>query len=252
MEKGQSITSQLVLKSIEDKMDIINALVEENINIEVKTIPKDKIKKYFQKGFNKIRLKKIDYLILRNYTGFNFKGINGLLRNKWNNKSNGQLNEEKEYRFRSNAENISYLIKKFPKNRKAFKVYRGVTIEAFKDYGIDNLDELVYLKNKFLFEQGFTSTSLLRDTSYFNKEIDGRLYNIELEIVVPKGSQDGMPLTGYELSFSPGQNEYVIDNESLIKITSVKVEDNYAFLEGILIPKKIYNFEQKTNKTIGK
>ena len=45
MEKGQSITSQLVLKSIEDKMDIINALVEENINIEVKTIPKDKIKK---------------------------------------------------------------------------------------------------------------------------------------------------------------------------------------------------------------
>ena len=241
MEKGQSMVSQLVLKTIEDQTDKIDSLVLENKNIEVKTIPEDKIKNYFQKGFNKIRLKKIDYLILRNYTGFNFRGINSILRNKWSFKHNGKLDKEKEFRFRSNAENISYLIKKFPKNRKAFKVYRGVTIDAFKDYGIDNIDELIFLKDNYIYEQGFTSTSLLRDTSYFNKEIDGKLYNIELEIIVPKGSQDGMPLTGYELSYSPGQNEYVIDNESLIKITDVRTDNNYAYLKGILIPKKIYS-----------
>ena len=241
MNKGESITTQLVLKNIEDKKDKINELVLENNNIEVKTIPEGKIKNYFQKGFKTIRLKKIDSLILRNYTGFNFRGINNILRNKWSLKHNGVLNKEKEFRFRSNAENISSLIKKFPKNRKAFKVYRGVTIDAFKDYGIDNINELIYLKDNYIYEKGFTSTSLLRETSYFNKEIDGKLYNIELEIIVPKGSKDGMPLTGNELSYSPGQNEYVIVNESLIKITDVKIDNNYAYLKGILIPKKIYS-----------
>ena len=244
MEKGQSIISQLVLKTIEDNQDEIDDLVLENKKIEINNIPKDKINTYFKKGFNKLKLSKTDYLILRNYTGFNFKGINGLLRNKWNTKFNGQLNEEKEYRFRSNANNISYLIKKFPKNKKAFKVYRGVTIDAFKDYGIENLKDLVYLKDNYVFEQGFTSTSLIRDTSYFDKEIDGELYNIELEIIVPKDSQDGMPLTGYELSFSPGQNEYVFDRESLTKITDVEIKKDYAYLKGILIPKKLYVKEQ--------
>lgn len=244
MEKGQSIISQLVLKTIEDNQDEIDDLVLENKQIEIKNIPKDKINTYFKKGFNKLKLSKTDYLILRNYTGFNFKGINGLLRNKWNTKFNGQLNEEKEYRFRSNADNISYLIKKFPKNKKAFKVYRGVTIDAFKDYGIDKIKDLVYLKDNYIFEQGFTSTSLIRDTSYFDKEIDGKLYNIELEIIVPKDSQDGMPLTGYELSFSPGQNEYVFDRESLTKIIDVEIKKDYAYLKGILIPKKLYVKEQ--------
>ena len=244
MEKGQSIMSQLVLKTIEDNQDEIDDLVLENKQIEIKNIPKDKINNYFKKGFNKLKLSKTDYLILRNYTGFNFKGINGLLRNKWNTKFNGQLNEEKEYRFRSNADNISYLIKKFPKNKKAFKVYRGVTIDAFKDYGIEKIKDLVYLKDNYIFEQGFTSTSLIRDTSYFDKEIDGKLYNIELEIIVPKDSQDGMPLTGYELSFSPGQNEYVFDRESLTKIIDVEIKKDYAYLKGILIPKKLYVKEQ--------
>ena len=244
MEKGQSILSQLVLKTIEDSQEEIDDLVLENKNIEIKNIPKEKINNYFKKGFNKLKLSKTDYLILRNYTGFNFKGINGLLRNKWNTKFNGQLNEEKEYRFRSNADNISYLIKKFPKNKKAFKVYRGVTIDAFKDYGIEKIKDLIYLKDNYIFEQGFTSTSLIRDTSYFDKEIDGKLYNIELEIIVPKDSQDGMPLTGYELSFSPGQNEYVFDRESLTKIIDVEVKKEYAYLKGILIPKKLYVKEQ--------
>lgn len=251
MKKGQSVLSQLVLKKIEDKQEEIDLLIEENKNIEIKTIPKDKINNYFKKGFNKIKLSKTDYLILRNYTGFNFKGINGLLRNKWNSKFNGQLNEEKKYRFRSNADNISYLIKKFPKNRKAFKVYRGVTIDAFKDYGIEKIKDLKYLKDHYIYEPGFTSTSLLRDTSYFDKEVDGKLYNIEMEIIVPKDSQDGMPLTGYELSFSPGQNEYVFDRESLTKIIDVKIKNDYAYLKGILIPKKMYEKgitkDEKTN-----
>ena len=243
MEKGQSIMSELILKTIEEKQDEIDNLVIENSKLDINTIPKDKINNFFQKGFNKVKLSRTEYLILRNYTGFNFKGINSILRNKWNKKYNGLLDEEKEYRFRSNADNISDLIKKFPKNKKAFKVYRGVTIDAFKDYGIDNLDELIFMKGNYIYEKGFTSTSLIRETSYFDKEVDGELYNIELEIVVPKDSQEGMPLTGYELSYSPGQNEYVFDRESLIKIIDVKIENNYAYLKGVLIPKKLYKNE---------
>lgn len=243
MEKDQSIMPELILKTIEENQDAIDNLVIENSKIDINTIPKDKINNFFQKGFNKVKLTKTEYLILRNYTGFNFKGINSILRNKWNKKYNGLLDEEKVYRFRSNADNISDLIKKFPKNKKAFKVYRGVTIDAFKDYGIDTLDELIFMKDNYIYEKGFTSTSLIRETSYFNKEVDGELYNIELEIVVPKDSQEGMPLTGYELSYSPGQNEYVFDRESLIKITNVKIENNFAYLKGILIPKKLYKNE---------
>ena len=245
MEKGQSIMTQLVLKRAEEEQKNIDSIVKENSNLNIKTIPADKIYNFFQKGFNKLKLSKVDYLILRNYTGFNFKGINSILRNKWTYDYNGILSKEKEYRFRENAEDISELIKEFPKNRKSFKVYRGVTIDAFKDYGINRLSDLKYLEDNYIFEQGFTSTSLLRETSYFNKEIDGKLYNIELEIVVPKDSQDGMPLIGNELSYSPNQNEYVIDRESLIKIIDVEVENSYAFLKGILIPKKLYKDKEK-------
>ena len=152
MKKGQSIMTESILKVIKEKQEEIDDLVSENINEEVKTIPKNKINNYFQKGFNKVKLSKTEYLILRNYTGFNFKGINSILRNKWNRKYNGLLDEEKEYRFRSNAENISDLIKKFPKNSKAFKVYRGVTIEAFKSYGIDNINDLVLMEDKYVYE----------------------------------------------------------------------------------------------------
>lgn len=240
MDKGNSIMTQILLNSIEDKKDTINKLIKDNNNLNINNIPEDKISIFFQKGFNKLRLSKVDYLILRNYTGFNFKGINSILRNKWTYANNGILSKEKEYRFRENAEDISELINEFPKNRKSFKVYRGVTIDAFKDYGINKIEDIIYLKDKFIFEQGFTSTSLLRETSYFNKEIDGKLYNIELEIIVPKNSKDGMPLIGNELSYSPNQNEYVIDRESLIKIIDVQIENGYAYLKGILIPKQIY------------
>ena len=239
MEKGHNKTTDKIIEKIDE--DKIKEYISKVLDDEIINIPKSKIKLYFKKGFNKIKLTKTEYLILKNYTGFNFRGINSVLRDNWINEVNGSLYKEKEERFRANAKNISDLIEEFPKSRDNFKVYRGVTIDAFKDYGIDNIDELIFLKDNYIYEQGFTSTSLLRDTSYFNKEIDGKLYNIELEIIVPKGSQDGMPLTGYELSYSPGQNEYVIDNESLIKITDVRTDNNYAYLKGILIPKKIYS-----------
>ena len=66
MEKGQSIISQLVLKTIEDNQNEIDDLVLENKQIEIKNIPKEKINNYFKKGFNKLKLSKTDYLILRN------------------------------------------------------------------------------------------------------------------------------------------------------------------------------------------
>lgn len=248
MDKGESAVTKLVLNLIDDKIEDINLFIEETKDKEINNIPKDKIDTFFQQGFNKVRLSKTDYLILRNYTGYNFKGINSILRDKWTYEYNGILNDEKKYRYRENAENISELINKFPKTKESFKVYRGVTIDAFKDYGIDNLNDLVYLKDRFIYERGFTSTSLIRDTSYFDKEIEGKLYNIELEIVVTENSQDGMPLIGYKLSFSSEQNEYVFDRGALIRIIDVDIRDNYAYLKGILIPKKIYEENKEKGK----
>lgn len=242
MEKGHNKTTDKIIEKIDE--DKIKEYISKVLDDEIINIPKSKIKLYFKKGFNKIKLTKTEYLILKNYTGFNFRGINSVLRDNWINEVNGSLYKEKEERFRANAKNISDLIEEFPKSRDNFKVYRGVTIEAFKSYGIDNINDLVLMEDKYVYEKGFTSTSLIRETSYFNKNVDGKIYNIELEIIIPKESKEGMPLTSYELSFSPGQNEYVLNRNSLFKILDVRIIKDKAYLKEILIPRRLYNKEK--------
>lgn len=42
-----------------------------------------------------------------------------------------------------------------------FKTYRGTPLSHFKDYGINNIEDLNLLVGKFIYEEGFTSTSVL-------------------------------------------------------------------------------------------
>ena len=249
MEKGQSRVTKLLLSYIDDDLDEVESFVKEIKKLDITTIPEDKINSYFQQGFNKIKLSQEEYFILRNYTGFNFKGINSILRDKWTYAQNGKLDDEKKHRFSENANNISDIIDKYPPNIKSFKVYRGVTIDAFKDYGITNLRDLVYMKDNYIYERGFTSTSLIRETSFFKQEIEGQIYNIEIEIIIPENSQDGMPLIGNNLSYSSGQNEYVINKGSLIKIIDVEIKKDFAYMEGVLIPRKIYDYPKKKGRS---
>ena len=102
----------------------------------------------------------------------NFKNINAILRGNWNYEENGLLNQEVEAKYRSLARNIENIIDKFLKPDTNFVVFRGVEANYFSKYGITSLNELASMKDKFIYEEGFTSTSILKDTSYFGKSLE--------------------------------------------------------------------------------
>jgi len=186
-------------------------------------------------------------IILRLYTGYDFRGINSLLRGIWDYDLNGKLTEEVINKYKDLCNDLELIINRFPKPNINFKVYRGVDIKPFYEYGIYTIEELINMKDKYYYESGFTSTSLLRDTSfYYNKSEWSNNSNIEIEYYIPKESEDGALLLTDDLSYSKDQNEYLINSGSLFKIIDVKIEDNKAYLKAILIPKKIWNIVLET------
>lgn len=187
-----------------------------------------------------------DLLNLRSYTGYNFRNINAILRGNWNYEVNGHLDHNKSYEFRILASNISSIIDKFRIPNIDFTVFRGTTLDSFNAYGINKISDLRSLCGKFLYEQGFTSTSILRDTSYVNKKLDdGRYCNVEIRYLIPSESNDGALLCDNNISYSTNQNEFLINSGSLTKIIKVLVDENTntAILFGVLVPKKIYDIE---------
>ncbi len=193
-----------------------------------------------------------DYMTLRSYTGYNFRHINAVLRDNWNYEANGVLTPEKKEYFQRIAFDINHLIESFPPPRVDFQTYRGTTIREFQKYGIQSVAELPLLKGKFLYEEGFTSTSLEPESSYFKKTIDGHEINIEVVYQIPNGSQDGIPLITDDLSYSKEQKEYLLTYRTLSYVSSVQVENNTAHIEVIMIPKKVWNHQKEKETTESK
>ncbi|MBE6147635.1 MAG: hypothetical protein E7168_04810 [Firmicutes bacterium] len=180
-----------------------------------------------------------EMLTLKTYTGYNFKNINATLRRKWSYEENGELTQEKSAKYQILAREISRLIEQYPNPPIDFSTYRGVNINAFYDYGITSLEELSTLEGKFMYETGFTSTSIIRDSSYF---FNG-LGNIEIEYLISKDCTDGILLDNTFFSYSPNQNEYLLNSATLSKVEKVRIDsDNQkAYLTVKVIPKKIWN-----------
>ena len=129
---------------------------------------------------------------LRYYTSYNFRNINNTLRRNWNYEENGLLTQEKIKEYEKLCYEIRKIIEKFPSLNMDLITYRGVNIRAFKDYGINDISELDYLKGNYIYEPGFTSTSLFRNNSFFIKEPEwGGECDIEIEYYIAKESQDG-------------------------------------------------------------
>ena len=183
---------------------------------------------------------------IRSYTGYHFREINAILRNNWNYDVNGKLTPEIQNEYRELSDNIRGILNKAPQISNGIKVYRGVSILAFQSYGIFSLDDLVYLQDKYLYEEGFTSTSLIAEKSFCYTEVytlTGKP-NIQIEYLIPAGSDDGVALLDEALSYSPNQEEFLIKNSSLFKVLDVKVDstNNVAFLQVMLIPERIWNY----------
>ena len=197
-------------------------------------------------------------LSLRSYTGFSHKEINALLRDKWNYEQHGLLTDEKRREYSQIGEDVEKVVFKFPPLDRNIKVYRGVTLAQFRDYGINSLDELTAMQGKYFYDSGFTSTSLVRKSSLYNTEafqIGKR--NIEIEYLIPEECHDGALLLDEYTSHYKAENEYIINSGSLIRILSVDIDkqNNTAFLRAILVPKKVWDpravrhLEEESKKT---
>lgn len=228
------------INSIEEFIQKINsreflAFVSEN-QLE------DNFKEYMRTFNSSHSLQAIESI--RYYTGYAFNDINSILRNTWSYEKNGLLTDQKRKEIMEIISAVEQVMSTLPVLEKDIKVYRGVSLNCFKDYGINSIQDLINLKGEFYFESGFTSTSLLRDKSFFDRELDWHeKCNIEIEYLVSKECNDGLPLLSDELSYSKIQSEYLINKGSLFKIIDVSISEDQtkAYLKMILLPQKIWN-----------
>lgn len=248
MDKGVSLTTRFLLRQLDQEtLDSLELYVGEMNDREFLTcLSAEEVEGYFGDKVDEYidSLSPDDMASLREYTGYFFRFINNVMRGKWNYQENGQLTEENQSRYLASGQSVKKLIHKFPGLNTNLKTYRGVSIRAFQDYGITQLEDLVHMQGKYMYEKGFSSTSVVRSHSFFEKKQDwGDYCNIEIEFLIPEESNDGALLLKDSLSYSEGQLEYVLNSDSLFKITTVKVdsENNRAYLTAVLIPKILWD-----------
>ena len=239
MEKGISFETKYIEKLLNEETKLeIDLIEKESKNYELVNLDfKEELNNFYTKTTDE------EVMSLRNYTGYNFRRINAILRNNWNYEEHGKKDEKVVEGLTEDIRVIDSLLRRFPKNKNAFMTYRGTTLSSFKKYGIDNLDDLINLKDKLLYETGYTSTSLKEEESYFNKNIMDKYINVEIKYIIPPNSQDGIPLITDDLSYSKNQQEYLIERGSLSKVIDVEIKENTAILMVVLIPKKIWDKE---------
>ena len=188
---------------------------------------------------------------IRKYSGYNYQHINNALRNTWNYEQNGNI--QRKNKFLNDGKRLAEIITNKPTNLGNVKTYRGVNISYFKEYEINNIEELINLKGQFLLDKGFVSTSLNEETCFFKKENDlGMNYNVKITYLIPEEFEDGIFLHG-DMCYNEEQNEYLINTSNIAKVVDVKINENdTAHITAMMIPKIIYDeyyANLSTNKT---
>lgn len=206
---------------------------------------------YLAEFYNNNSINDID--TIRAYTGIAFRRFNSVLRGTWNYDTNGLLIDDAKVEYLNLANKLSECIERSSTLPTNIKTYRGVSLERFKDYGITSLEDLNSLENKYYYDSGFTSTSLVRDKSFFNRELEYHEFcNIEIEYLIPEEANDGIPLIDDNLSYSKVQNEYLINKGSLSKIIDVEIspDGKLAYIKTVLIPQKMWNITYNKNDSL--
>ena len=188
-------------------------------------------------------IKYYDREIIKEYTGTLFRDVNAVLRNNWDYEMNGRCTKEREKDALEIANDMQEIFYNSGSYLPAdIKVYRGVSISAFKKFGVRKLEDLVFLKGQYVFDSGFTSTSIIRGRSFFDRSLGFHdTCNIEIEYLVPIESNDGLPLITNSLTYSPVQTEFLINKGSLSKIVDVDIIDGKAYIKAIHIPQRVWD-----------
>ena len=242
--KSKDSTTNFVLKCIgEDGINEIDNYVEQMCTENFKVFNNgEEVDDYFFNYLDELKrnLTYEDINNIKDYTNRCYSRINDLLRNKWNYEINGRLTETDKQEYRQLASDIDQIIKNSPIIPENLVVFRGVNINAFYDFGINNLDSLVEMKNQYMYQQGFTSTSLVQESSLSGQNNWYGNINISMKIMIPKDNNEGMIL-GSNNSVYSEEKEYLITAGTLIKILDVNVIGNEAKITAMYIPKRIWD-----------
>lgn len=256
---GESRLTNSILRMMgEESREAISSYVDEVCSRDLLvTSSMEQVNNIFGKSLDEFftSLTEEELMDLRTWTSYNFTNINAILRNNWTYENNGLLTEDKKNELRELASRISKIFSKYNSPQVNFITFRGTTIDSFRDYGITSLLELESLEGKFLYEQGFTSASMMESSSYFKRDFnDGKKYNIEVRYLVSSESEDGVLLVNRDTSHYSDECEYLIDKGSLSKVIDVKVdkESDTAIMTVILIPKKVYDRDYQQEKSNSK
>lgn len=172
-----------------------------------------------------------------NYSGYNFRHINNAARGRWNYEENGNLDRAEYEKLAKRMQNA------LDQNQTSIgnvKVFRGVTLDYFRDYGIHSLEEMDSLRGQMLLDKGFVSTSLVEDRCFYKMDNElGLNYNVKIEYLVPEEFTDGLCLSS--LTYSPGQCEYVINSWNMAKVIDVIHDGDGVIVKACLVPKKVYD-----------
>jgi len=248
MEKGKHTSVEYILKYMDfDTKEYMESYILEYINKEYYHFSSiEEVYSVFGDFYDKY-LEKLSYIEMENiksYTGYQFRNINALLRNNWTYEVNGILDKDMEALFSNMSIIINQALGKVDSLPVNMKTYRGVDLSSFSAYHIQKIEDLMFLKGNYLYESGFTSTSIIRETSFYYVPSEwGKKANIEIEYLIPEGSDDGVLLSSENLTCSSVQNEYLIRSSSLFKVIDVNIDSirQVAKLLVMLVPEKVWN-----------
>lgn len=181
---------------------------------------------------------------LKRYSGFRFSWINSVARGFWDYTKLGPETPELRMRIEQDIQDLSDAIHNAPIVNNDLITYRGTNLDSFHGYNITSLENLKSLKNQFYIERGFTSTALTHEKSFSNTKPSGFWNgdsNIEIAYHLPANSHDYIGLFSKDFSYSPTQNEVLLDKCSLSFVSDVKIKNGHALIDMLLIPRELYD-----------
>ena len=180
---------------------------------------------------------------LRDYISFESAQINAALRHIWSYEVNGNI--ENKPIFEEKGKKLVELINRKPTNTGNKKVYRGIDLNYFKQFGINSLSELTNLKNTYILDEGVVSTSVKEKSSFYKRDLGPNTnYNIEVIYHLPEEFNDGIFLGSKDLKlYEEAEDEYLINKFNLGYVFDVEVneQEETAKVKVIMVPKKVYD-----------
>lgn len=251
MNKGENLLTNKYLEIFDS--EILEKYVDEVLREDIKEFRDAKeIRTYLGESFTQYinGLSDKDKQSLRYYSGINHDKVNAILRGNWDYRKNFMnLDKEIESKYKYYSNEIAQVFAKpfnIPTNILAF---RRVPLDALSNYGINTKEDLLSLKNKYLLDLGFTSTSLL-NFDYLDQEF--KAGEVKLKIVIPKECEEGIPLLSEDVTYHLELEEFLLGNNALFKVIDVDITDKEPVINAVYIPRKVRGKLNTENKNIKK